>query len=840
MRNKFLIAAALFLCGAANAQWPVSAGLQGTITGTIGEVRGNGGRIHNGTDVIGTSTTVYSIQEDQISRINAVNSNGQSLGTSKNIVMTSGITYFHVTVSASIAANALQIQQINNGTRVVTLTQGQAFAEMVIQANWPTHVHVVNGTNENFLTNGFGAPSFTFVDNVVPQYGLPNNADSVAFFKELIGQAWQAPTRFNTRVTDEGLALNAQPLILWGPVDIVANVYQQRISATGTATGGHLAPKFLGYRVTNTTTNAVVFDNFETVQFDFGFGGGTVDAASQEVFRRIHSRNSGVSNPYFIISNLFSNSTSTEGNLPTDQYSDGDYTVTVRTKGAKGTATDASELIADKVCKVRLDNYKTYVKKVEVSDANSLVKYFAEWSSLTRPGDGSIILEKRNSEPFKSGTEVRIGVTTSEKVPSLTLTLSGGPNVTMTAVGTEGKEWTGNFTMPSSASKKVQMSFKSGDKLYGLILNQEAADVKRDPDNGRFSDQQSTDRNHELKVCPVDYPLTLDVNVQNGQDVMLVADGGTAPYEYSMDLMPIAANHKSTFGSINSFTIEFDKNYLFKVRDAGGCQAEKYYTLPKVQCDALTLAGGEGTDIKQVNLGNIAGTVNVYYEMYSVPDQITVTYRGVSQTTGIVSGSGVLSFQHTPQQGLSNLVTITMYAPYAGTAWTYQVVCPTGLTSMRSPDVQTTAALLSYSADKVIIVPLNGGENEIYRLRYRVIGEEKWTELSGLSLPYSLDRKGRELEVKVTKDVAVTVKKLSVNPNPARGAVQIQYQSEKEGTAVVGVYGQKGQQVMRRSISVKKGMNLISWQPDKGISGLMLVQVVQDGRAVATKVIVEK
>jgi hypothetical protein len=830
MRNNLLVAAAFFLCSTAHAQWPVSNGVQGTVTGTIGEARPTTGlptRIHNGTDITGTSKTVYSIQGDAIEWID-IQSTPQHF---RFIRMKSGITYIHVNILPSIAANALQIQQINNGTRVINLTQGQAFATMIDAPNWGTHVHVVNKENANFLTDGFGAPGFTFVSNVEPQYGLPNNPDYVAFFKDLVGQAWQSPTRFNEKVTDEGLAENAQPLILWGPVDIVANVYQQRINNTGGSAGGHLAPYSLGYRVTNTATNAVVEDKFDFVAFDLGFSGGV--NAGQDAFKRIHSKNSSSSNPYFIISNSFINSISKEGNLPTDQYPDGDYSVTVRTKGARN-------LIADKVSKVRLDNFKTYVSKVEVSDENSLVKYFAEWSSLTRPGDGSIILEKRNSEPFKSGTQASITVTTSEKVPSLTLSLSGGPNVNMTPIGIEGKEWKGSFTMPSSANKKVQMTFKSDDKLYGLELNQEAADVKRDPGKGRFTDKQTTDRNHELEVCPADYPLTLDVNVEDGQEVTLVASGGTGPYEYSIDLMPIAAKHKSTFSNTNTFTIEFDQNYLFKVRDAGGCQAEEYYTLPKVQCDALTLAGGEGTDIKQVNLGNIAGTVNVYYEMYSVPDQITVTYRGVSQTTGIVSGSGVLSFQHTPQKGLSNLVTITMYAPNPGTAWTYQVVCPSGATSMRSSVAETNAAMLSYTNDKITLLALKGGEDDFYHLSYRIVGEKEWTEESGISLPYQINRKGKELEVKVEKEVMVVDRKLQVSPNPSNGTMQIQYLSVKEGKIQVNIYSQQGQLVMNRSIPVQKGINRIPWQLDEGLRGLMVVQVVQDGVGSATKLAVER
>lgn len=835
------------LCGTASAQWPVSNGVQGTITGTIGEARPTTGtptRIHNGTDLTGTSNRVYSIQDDQIEKIMVISNN-----SSKNYIeMASDIQYHHVDIMPTFALNALQIQLINNKAITVPLTKGQAFATMVNPNSWPVHVHVADNTFQaNFLTDGLGTTGFNFVNKVKPQYGQANNADAVEFFKDIIGKAWNAPTPFKKKVEDEGFVDKEKPLILWGPVDIVAHVYQQRINSSGEAAGGFLAPYSIGYSVTNMADKLVV-DKLDNVIFDYGFSGGV--SAGQDVFKQIHSKKSTSSSPHFIITNEY-NSTSIEDNFTTDKHPDGDYTVTVRAVGAPSTPASATNLNADKEIKVRLDNYKTYINKVVVSDENDINKYDAEWSSLKkedgsliRPGDGSIILHKRNNEPFKTGTQATITVTTSEKIPSLTLSLSGGPNVTMEPDGTEGNEWTdkwkGSFTVPSSGNMKVQMTFKSGDKLYGFELNQEDADVKRDAANGRFSDKQSADRSHQLNVCPADNPMTFDVKVENGQDVTLVASGGTSPYEYSIDLMPVDKNHKSTFSSTSTFTIEFDKNYLFKVKDAGGCLAEKYYTLPKVQCDALTLAGGVGTDIKQVNLGSIAGTVNVHYEMYSVPDQITVTYRGVSQTTGVVSGSGVLSFEHTVEKGQSNLVTITMYAPHPGTAWTYKVVCPSVVARMSSPNAETTTAVLSYSHDKLTVLPMQGGENDVYHLSYRILGEAKWAEVSGVSLPYQLNYKGKELEVKVVKDVSIESGKLSVSPNPTNGTMQIQYISEKKGTVQVSVYNQQGQQLMNRSVPVEEGMNIIPWQLDEGLRGLVMLQVEQDSRSVATRLMVER
>lgn len=543
----------------------------------------------------------------------------------------------------------------------------------------------------------------------------------------------------------------------------------------------------------------------------------------------------------YIITNRYSPVVSPpqEGSLNTMNFLDRDYTIVVRAEDIKGNNAGASDLVNEKSVKVRFDNYKAYIQRIVVSDENSLVKYFARWSNVDIP-DGTIFLEERNSEPFKTGTQANVLVTTSEKVPSLKLS-AAGQNINMTAVGTSGTDWSAVLNIPSSSNGLLALNFSSGDRIYGLIKNQEQASVIRNFNTGKFSDQASTDKNHELKVC-VENSLSLDVSVVNGQSVTLAATGGSGNYSYSIDEMPIPPNHRSVFGSANTFTIQYDKNYLFKVRDDAGCQAEKYYTLEKVPCNALTSAGGEGTDIKQVNLGSTAGNVTVFYEMYTVPDQITLTYRGnVIFNSGIVSGSGSFTFAHTIVAGQNNLLTITMFAPNPGTAWNYRVDCPgAALNRQLIAGTSVKNNFIQMEDGVVKILPKKGEEEWLYNLKYRIVGSEKWVAVPKIKLPYSIKSNGKETEIKLEKTVSEDHSQLNVYPNPANSWANLNFYSNKVSRGILSIINENGVVVKATSKLNQKGINLIKVDINELPQGLYLIKYIVDGRISTGKLVISR
>ncbi len=826
MKSLIIIVVLLGVSGISQAQWPVNSGSQGEITGTIGEVRGNSGnrRIHNGTDCTGGANVgVYSIKDDQIQQIN----NASSLGVNRNIRMSSGARYFHVLYSN---INEYDIDEINAGMVEVTVAQGEAFAEMIQKNGWPTHVHISTGVNINFLTSGgFNSPGYSLNDNFAPEFG----GNEIKIYKDLnTGQLWNQEPEFTDYITNEGFPSGQQPLLVWGDVDIVANSFQRRIASNGNSLGaGHIAPFELGYNLKNLATSEVELEDFQRLQFHQG-------TSESSAFRKIHSKKSTSSNPHFIVSNRFLNGTAQEESLETCNYLDGDYKITVRARNTQDDNVERSVI-------ARFDNFKTYIRKVQVRDEDNEVRYESEWSTLTRGGDGSIQVDRRNNEPFVVSSNCSIEATTSEKVPSLELKLPGEPPISMTQLDDDGMVWGGTFEMPNSASSKVQLRFDSEGRLFGLLLNQDAADVKRQ-ENDNFLSMTSTDKNHELRICDgVEVPLSLEVEVDssNNTSITLVATGGTEPYEYSQDLTPIPPQHQSNFSNNNIFEIDFDQNYLFKVKDSGGCEAQEYYTLPNVPCDAQNFAGGQGTDIRQVNLGTIEGTVTIEYQMYSIPDKMTVTYRGNSQTTGLTSGTGSISFVHAVEQGQSNQVTITMSAPNSGTAWNYQVVCPSIIQALSASDLTNEDNLdVSYTENGIIVSNKNFNSNPIYTLFYREIGEDYWSRIEKVRLPYELNSEGRDIEVKLSKDgLQPSLKSnLSVAPNPSMGLVNITYFSEKEGLVNLSMYNSSGKEIDRFQHAVNHGYNTLEWQPEDQHIGLLFIRVMQDGQFSSTEVVIEK
>jgi hypothetical protein len=111
-------------------------------------------------------------------------------------------------------------------------------------------------------------------------------------------------------------------------------------------------------------------------------------------------------------------------------------------------------------------------------------------------------------------------------------------------------------------------------------------------------------------------------------------------------------------------------------------------------CADAHMSGSEGLTAMSVNLGTKAGTVNVNYDTYTVPDRIDV-YQGTrwlagtgadtgllvpplcqcsSPLPGFVGKTGVLTFTYNPSNGQY----ITIYVSGClgnSTAWTFSMVC---------------------------------------------------------------------------------------------------------------------------------------------------------------------
>jgi len=94
-------------------------------------------------------------------------------------------------------------------------------------------------------------------------------------------------------------------------------------------------------------------------------------------------------------------------------------------------------------------------------------------------------------------------------------------------------------------------------------------------------------------------------------------------------------------------------------------------------CDANTHQGGDTPETHQVEMGQMSGTFTFSWEMYTIKDQMIVSYEGTQLfDTGCVSGNGQqpLSFA-----GTTTKVTVVVNPNCegtTGTAWNFTVGCP--------------------------------------------------------------------------------------------------------------------------------------------------------------------
>ena len=94
------------------------------------------------------------------------------------------------------------------------------------------------------------------------------------------------------------------------------------------------------------------------------------------------------------------------------------------------------------------------------------------------------------------------------------------------------------------------------------------------------------------------------------------------------------------------------------------------------ECNEMTKSGGYGVTATQHFLGIDAGTVNINYEMYNIPDRMIVEYNGqeIAFTLGNVSGNGTLTFYFDGNPPYDYV--ITMIGDNTGTKWDYVAGCP--------------------------------------------------------------------------------------------------------------------------------------------------------------------
>lgn len=94
------------------------------------------------------------------------------------------------------------------------------------------------------------------------------------------------------------------------------------------------------------------------------------------------------------------------------------------------------------------------------------------------------------------------------------------------------------------------------------------------------------------------------------------------------------------------------------------------------RCPTTQESGGQGVTVLTIDLQRSSGSFPPSYEMYTIPDELTIAYDGniIFSTDGLVSG---FRFTTVHFSGSSTIIVVTIHAPHAGTAWDVHVGCPT-------------------------------------------------------------------------------------------------------------------------------------------------------------------
>jgi hypothetical protein len=91
--------------------------------------------------------------------------------------------------------------------------------------------------------------------------------------------------------------------------------------------------------------------------------------------------------------------------------------------------------------------------------------------------------------------------------------------------------------------------------------------------------------------------------------------------------------------------------------------------------DGFTQSGGQQTTTYTVLLDRSRGKLNLYYEMYTIPDRLDLIYEGATifTTGGLVSGSQTIQRDI---DGDAKEILVRITAPNSGTAWNFSIDCP--------------------------------------------------------------------------------------------------------------------------------------------------------------------
>ena len=145
-------------------------------------------------------------------------------------------------------------------------------------------------------------------------------------------------------------------------------------------------------------------------------------------------------------------------------------------------------------------------------------------------------------------------------------------------------------------------------------------------------------------------------------------------------------NHDNTFPRLESILgCDVLAAAFYQAVSEGGDKAQadaqaeqKLHELDPIciaKCPSTQQSGGQGLTVLSIDMLRPSGTFPVSYQMYTIPDSLSIEYEGntIFSTGGLVSGSNSANVFFS---GTSTIIQVTIDAPLDGTVWDVFVGCP--------------------------------------------------------------------------------------------------------------------------------------------------------------------
>ena len=482
-KTTFIILFILNIFSYSKAQntWPVGNGTDpSNITGTIGEFRGNlnNPRFHRGVDITHQSTAVYAINDGIVTI-------GYTGNCWTSYIRVGDISYYHI---RNLAGSLSNNQTVTTGTFL-----GNMFDINPQGSNCNLHVHLQQ-EGVNFLDNGLT----NFVDNTDPIF------NDILFHRN--------PHRLDNNTSQYNiLTIGTEEFsVLYGRVDIVADVYDTRLDNQGNSPNptGAVAPYQISFQIRSNSEEELTdfisnyqFDDYpENDQSEIAFSLGSTNSHFEYIvtnspfnapFDRFWNTRlkEGITDDWEITNE---NYPLTEALINEDaSFQDGEYIIYVRARDIDNDNTYNQTNITKNIL---IDNFQPYIKDVSITHGFTTYERKWQWGANPAQNDEYMLCASEFqflAIPIDNNSVIEIEIETSEPMAEVYLNVFNIDFTMQQAPSTpEGTIWRKSIDL---AQENIELNNFPGKNIWSFtgtdLAENELLSLQTDPDTWYNADQ---------------------------------------------------------------------------------------------------------------------------------------------------------------------------------------------------------------------------------------------------------------------------------------------------------------------------------------------------------------